>query len=142
MVTPFNIRGFTLIELMIVILIIGLLALVTGPFTGAWSDGANIHKAQGELDQAVRYARAASLRNGAGAIGNEPAMRIIVDDSTVKVCKTVSGACGDVWWQTSLPGGVSVTGESEVLFDNKGLPINAATITLTRGTESHVYSIP
>lgn len=127
---------------MIVILILGILALVAAPFTGAWSDSANIHKAQGELDQAVRYARAASIRNEAGAIGDDPVIRMTVDGSTVKVCKSVSGTCNDIWWQTKLPSGVTIAGASAILFDNKGLAIDAVTITLSRGAESHAYSVP
>ena len=140
MVRP-HIQGFTLIEMMIVILIVGLLALIAGPFTGAWSDGANVHKAQGELDQAVRYARAAALRNEVGARGNEAAIRLLVDGSEVKVCRTVTGACADVWWQTEMPNGVAIAGATEVLFDNKGLALGAVTITLSRGGESHDYPV-
>lgn len=144
MVRP-HIQGFTLIEMMIVILIVGLLALIAGPFTGAWSDGANVHKAQGELDQAMRYARAAALRNEVGATGAEPAIRLMVDGSTVKVCKAVTGACNDTWWQTELPSGVAIDFPSgmpnEVVFDNKGLAIDAVTITLSRGGESYGYAV-
>ena len=140
MVRP-HIQGFTLIEMMIVILIVGLLALIAGPFTGAWSDGANVHKAQGELDQAVRYARAAALRNEVGARGNEAAIRLLVDGSEVKVCRTVTGACADVWWQTEMPNGVAIAGATEVLFDNKGLALDAVTITLSRGGETHAYPV-
>lgn len=140
MVRP-HIQGFTLIEMMIVILIVGLLALIAGPFTGAWSDGANVHKAQGELDQAVRYARAAALRNEVGARGKEAAIRLLVDGSEVKVCRTVTGACADVWWQTEMPNGVAIAGATEVLFDNKGLALGAVTITLSRGGESHDYPV-
>lgn len=144
MVRP-HIQGFTLIEMMIVILIVGLLALIAGPFTGAWSDGANVHKAQGELDQAVRYARAAALRNEVGARGNEAAIRLLVDGSEVKVCRTVTGACADVWWQTEMPSGVSIAFPSgvpsKILFDNKGLALDAVTITLSRGGETHAYPV-
>lgn len=135
-------RGFTLIEMMIVILIIGLLAIATSPFTGAWSDSANIHKAHGELDQATRYARAAALRNEAGATGGQPASRVIVDGSSVKVCKSLTGACADTWWQSRLPSGVAIDFPSgmpsEVVFDNKGLA-QAVTITLSKGRESYDY---
>lgn len=124
-------RGFTLIELMIVVLIVGLMLLVAAPFTRTWTDSAKLTEAKGILTQAVGVAKASALRNPAGAhrkgvmilgvstMVTGTAAAVCIDDSTnkIKVLEATiaaSAECpstGRVIWQANLPIGVAVVGE-------------------------------
>ena len=48
--------GLTLVEMMIVVLLIGLLALMASPLTGSWVHGARVGEALGAMEQAVGQA--------------------------------------------------------------------------------------
>lgn len=136
--------GFTLVELMVVVLIIGLLAAAAGPFTGAWTDSATVHKAQGYLDQAFRHARAVALRNEFKAIGDAPAARLVFDTGNreIKVCRDLNDAsCRDAWWRVDIPTGVELAlpAGNAVELTNRGLPVRPVSIRISRGDESHDY---
>ena len=136
--------GFTLVELMVVVLIIGLLAAAAGPFTGAWTDSASVHKAQGYLDQAVRHARAVALRNEFKATGDDPAARLVFDTGTrqIKVCRDLNDAsCRDTWWVVEIPSGVALglPPGNAIELTNRGLPTQPVRIRISRGDERHDY---
>ena len=59
---PNNSKGFSLIELMVVVAIIGLLAVVASPYTGTWITSSQVQTAKGNLVQAHARAKAAGLR--------------------------------------------------------------------------------
>lgn len=136
--------GFTLVELMVVVLIIGLLAAAAGPFTGAWTDSASVHKAQGYLDQAVRHARAVALRNEFKATGDDPAARLVFDTGNreIRVCRDLNDAnCRDAWWNVDIPAGVELDlpAGNVIELTNRGLPTQPVRIRISRGGESHDY---
>lgn len=143
-------RGFTLIELMIVILIAGLLMLVAAPFTSKWTASAKITEAQGVLNQAISRAKAAALRNPIGIARVDKAGAIQV---AAAVCNTggrvevlvASGVntpagcapiVGNEIWTHTLPSGLtlenigvtplSFTG---LCFDNRGLVVSSCVST-------------
>lgn len=129
--------GFTLIEVMIVVLIAGLLALVAAPFTSAWIDSSKLTKAEGVLAEAVGRAKAAAQRNHLGAAQANTSAVVCVDNaqnSVVVLEAEVSGAnvyaecvdVGTIIWQQDIPAGVAVTTADDVAiaglcFDNRGL---------------------
>lgn len=77
--------GLTLIEMMIVILLIGILALLATPLTSGWINSARLGEAQGALEQAVGQAKAVALRNEAGMQTTSAASKICLIDGVLSV---------------------------------------------------------
>ena len=78
----------TLIELMIVVLLIGILAVATTPFTASWFDNSRLTETIGIVEQAVGKARSAALRNPSARSGNQP-VSMICNDNTNHVMHIV-----------------------------------------------------
>lgn len=112
------IRGFTLIELMITLVLVGVLALMAGPFTITWLHLSDIHKAKSQLYQAHSLAKAVALRNSSGRLeGNETdniaaTIQLDIGDST-GLQVVANGTVDETLWQTQLPNGVSLVFEPE-----------------------------
>ena len=139
-------RGFTLIELMIVVLIAGLLMLVAAPFTSQWSDRAKITEAQGVLNQAVSRAKAAALRNPNGIervndttgrtkiaaavcpVGVSVQVRVATNSTTPAGCNPRTGT---KIWAHKLPSRVTIENSGGtpsfvegLCFSNRGLIVD------------------
>lgn len=138
--------GFTLIELMIVVLIIGLMVLVASPFTAAWSNSAAVTKYEGEMKYAIALAKTAAQRNEAGVDvgGRVSAMCVSAGNDRVYVLQATNGAgviaeadcapSGAVIYQVDLPGNLAITklGDNSAFemadgdglcFNNRGLQV-------------------
>jgi prepilin-type N-terminal cleavage/methylation domain-containing protein len=139
-------RGFTLIELMIVLLIAGLLLLVAAPFTSQWSNSTKITEAMGVINQAVSRAKASALSNPNGIarvkvtggtsvtqvaaavcfLSGTVQVRVAADAATPAVCDSGSRA-GTKIWLHKLPVGVTIKNADDsnlnkgLCFDNRGL---------------------
>lgn len=71
-------KGYTLIEMIIVVAIIAILAAFAAPAASSYIDNSNITKTQGSLRAAIGHAKAAALRNPAGAINDEVSAALCV----------------------------------------------------------------
>lgn len=135
--------GLTLIELLIVLLIVGLLALVATPFASSWGASADLHTAAGQLDQAYDHARAVALRNESGVLGDDPAARIEHDPQTgeLSVCRLPTGSCQAVW-RGALPAGVELSlqgGSFPVELNNRGQLATPLAVQLAKGGMTDVH---
>ena len=132
-------KGYTLVETMIIITIVGLLVMAAAPLTGSWVHDANISQTQGNLSQAIARAKSLALRNVGGAFGGLP-VAVICINNTQKLTLlqhngTQSPSCigpvGDLMWEVQLHKNVKIY---EVIsntvntlavgcmcFDNQGL---------------------
>lgn len=159
--------GMTLIEMMIVVLLIGLLALAASPFSSAWVKSADVSKTLAALEQAVGSAKATALRNATAVQGDVAASALCLADNKLQLVTTVAGAAeincnavaaDAVLWSTAIPQGVDIKwGELGVsdwtcsCFTNKGLLSATAancntcatnlTFTVSSGAESETLNI-
>lgn len=63
--------GFTLIETMIIVAIIGVLAVLGSGFTVNWVRQAELNTATASLESAINLARSAAIRNATGVVGDQ-----------------------------------------------------------------------
>lgn len=156
-------KGFTLIEIMIVIAMIALLALATMPMGGSWLRSADLQRTEGQLLEAIGRAKAGALRNPSGTIGDDPVMAICLDSTLLQVLQgsggsppDCSGTIGAQIWKADLDPGVTITEVGTngatitcACFNNKGLLTtnsctsctSSTTFTLTAGGKHATVSI-
>lgn len=80
-------RGFTLIELMVVVVIMAILFAAGVPLTAKWIHGAHVHDSLNLLMQGKDQMRAVALRNPQGAdIGTVAAGMKLESGSLLSVC--------------------------------------------------------
>ena len=143
-------RGFSLVELMIAVAIIGLLAVVAAPYTASWIHSANVQEAESILKLAHGKARALALRNPlnrteAADGSRQIAAGVRYDAGTLLVCQgdPADGSCtaggANLVWSRDLPGGVAVTLDDGAMgsygLDNTGQAIDGggSPVTLAYG---------
>jgi type IV pilus assembly protein PilA len=130
-------RGFTLIEVMIVLAIFSLIVIVAAPLSGSWVREANMTESEGQLTQAVGRAKAAALRNKMGATGNAPASAVCLSNTKLLTVREGTSAgvaphcttpTGDQLWQAQVNASITVQANSAALscmcFTNKGTLTN------------------
>lgn len=77
--------GVTLVEMLIVVMIVGLLAVAASPFTSAWTSGARISETLSMMEQAVGRAKANAMRNPTGVTGNTAVTALCFTNSTLSL---------------------------------------------------------
>lgn len=128
-----NMRGFTLIEVLIVIAIFSLIILVAAPLSGFWVRDANRLEAEAQLTQAMGRAKAAALRNHMAALGETPVTAMCLSDTNLLTVRegtpgnspSCNPAAGTQLWKAQLSPHVTVQAGgadfSCLCFTNKGL---------------------
>ena len=121
--------GFTLVELMVTIAIIGFLAMVAAPYTISWIHEANVNSARSLLHQAHSKAKALALRNPEGEGLGSVAASVVLSDGSLMVCQgePSGGTCsGSPVWQGEWPAGVTLAMTvdevtvANILINNRG----------------------
>ncbi|AYC31435.1 prepilin-type N-terminal cleavage/methylation domain-containing protein [Pseudomonas cavernae] len=149
--------GFSLIELMITVALIGVLLMIAVPFTGAWSDSAQVRDAEGLLNQGIARAKAHALRNRFGIIDDKPAALLCLgQDKRLSLHEAASAdspaSCSSPSvWTTQLPKRVAVqSGGADfscLAFDAKATPTSLSgcsqglTFALAVGSENVTISL-
>jgi len=141
-------NGFTLVEIMVAIAIIGLLAVVAAPYTASWVHEAQVGEARTVLSRAYSHAKSVALRNPDEAVGDDVAASVILSEGKVLVCQGDT-ACDEnsAVWQGDWPSGVEFSlafGGNEIQFNNRGQVLNAGdpvnaglTYTLSKGSVNY-----
>jgi type IV pilus assembly protein PilA len=130
-------RGFTLIEIMVVIGLVALLVLVVAPFGGNWMRDAELQDAESQLTQAIGRAKAAALRNKRGETSGGPVAAVCLSNTNIITLREGNSAAqvscgasptGDQLWQSQLKTHITVQVNSSafacVCFNNKGIVTN------------------
>ncbi|MEB0150624.1 prepilin-type N-terminal cleavage/methylation domain-containing protein [Pseudomonas sp. CCC2.2] len=146
-------RGFTLIEVMITITVLGILLFVGVPLTQAWSNSGYQRDAAGLLKQGISRTKAMALRNPGGVQNAAPAAALCRSGQTLKLFSITIGQSIDcslttnILWRSSIPTTASIQASGVdvkcIAFNNQGLPLSVnscttTTIQVTAGSENAV----
>lgn len=112
-------QGMTLIEILIVLVIIALLAFLSGSFSGAWMHSNRLIEGENLLRQAFDLNRAMSYRNSTGAVAEEPASVLCFDQNELSVhganasTGAVSCASTPTLWRADIAHSVTITNQGQ-----------------------------
>lgn len=135
-------RGFTVAEMIIVLVIAGLLMAITLPKLSRTYDGTGVRAAKARLSSFIIVARAAAIRRGQTAEFrlNGNVMQVLVDSSGTFVSVRDSVSLYNTDKVTITARGV--TGVDSILFNSRGFASNLSPSTspriyvITRGNSS------
>lgn len=123
---PAGRAGFSMVELLLVIGMVGVLALIAGPRARAFRESASVRGARMELSAAIEAARSAAIQRGRPA-----RVRIRTDSLLVTVDTGAPGAAATGTFRVLGPLRLdseyvvtvtpAVEGDSVITFDSRGL---------------------
>jgi len=139
-------KGFSLVELMVVVSIIAVLALAGSLFSISWVQAARVDEAKSKLLQGFRMARALAQRNPEDIRVPDAAAGIKLSGAGVLlVCigDPASSNCAEngssTKWRAVMPVNTSVeigpAGGTVIGVDNTGMPLSASAYTIKNGGE-------
>ena len=109
-------KGFSVIELMIVLLLLGMAMAKGIPFTIEWVNSARVTDAESALIEGVGYAKAKALRNGNGVIEGRAVTALCYDQGQFAIYEgednSKPAACDvslDRPWMQSIASNVDIT---------------------------------
>ena len=110
-----NSKGFSIIELLIVILLMGLTLVKGIPFTMDWVNSARVTETESALVEAVGFAKAKALRNSQGIISGGAVTAVCYSNGGLRVVEaaddTSPAQCGGgstQIWTLTLAGNVDI----------------------------------
>ena len=106
MTTARRAEGFSLIEVMVVMVIVALLAMAALPFTQSWTDGANQSDFRNQVARTVGLAQSMAVRNPNGVSRGAPAVRLALADGQLEV---IDAHDGTLISSLSVPDRMSIT---------------------------------
>lgn len=118
-------QGFTLIELMVLLVITAILAATAIPFAVGWASGARQMDGKNLFIQGLGQAKSLAVLNPQSVSSGSPVSRLRVNNNTYQV---VDVASNSVVWSAAVPRNISLhVGSSDfscVQFDNRGLKLS------------------
>lgn len=105
-------KGFTIVELLIVITLMCIFVMATTQLTGKWVEQTRLTEAQGLIERAIGQTKALAIRNPKGVFDGAAAA-LCVNDKTIEIKSIVDGAvncgtAGEQIWSAKLPKDVSI----------------------------------
>jgi prepilin-type N-terminal cleavage/methylation domain-containing protein len=108
-----NSKGFSLVEVMIVVTLIGLFATAASQLGAKWIQQTRLTEANGIVERAISQAKALAIRNPEQVFTNDATAALCVSDQTIKLKTVAAGAvnctnAGAEIWAAKLPQGVTI----------------------------------
>lgn len=112
-------RGFSLVELLVVLAVSGILLGSTIPLGSHWMKSANLSTVDGEMSHGIGKAIAAALRNEQAVDSMEPAAALCLSDTNqltvleanASDLPNCSAGTGKTVWTTSMPSNATITAD-------------------------------
>jgi type IV fimbrial biogenesis protein FimT len=120
-VMDFKQKGFTIIELMTVVALIGIMAALAAPFFGSILEGRRLVGSADTLYSALQYARSESIKQNAN-------VQVYVD--TAAWCIGIDDTAGGLNCDCTNPGSCTVNGATKVYDDSDFTGINFTNATV------------
>lgn len=120
-------RGYSLVEVMVVLAVTLVLALVVAPLSGSWGASAAVRQTDASLQQGMSTLKSFALMNAGGVTTGGPTAVMVVTATQVCVHRRIpaSYSCQGADWNQSLStaitlGGTAITGTAKtcVALDN------------------------
>lgn len=160
-------HGFSLIELLVVVALLGFLLMLAVPFTTSWSASAKLRDAENQLHQGIGRSKALALRNFAGMTNTQAAAKLCLKSNTsdntleLKLYQADLGALNTpakcysadeaLVWQASLPNETAIKikdTEANLLvnftclgIDSRGLQIDSLDADNCQKGSEYILSI-
>ena len=144
-------KGFTLIEMMVVITITLIMTVGTGLMGNYWSNNSKASTAQSQLLESVSRAKALALRNSTGVLSGNAVISLNNAQGLLTLCAGNTTNCTAPLWQGTLPSNATITSGGTALvcmmWDNQAMPVvmnkcsTSASYTITAGSVSITGSL-